>query len=1519
MANEIDERVVSMRFDNSQFEKNTQKSLSTIEKLKTALRFEGAQKGFDSVEKRASKLSLNPAKTAIDSVVKKFSVMEIAGVTAIANITNSVVNLGKRMARSLSLDQVNAGWDKYARKTTAVATLVSATRSDYEDAEKQMEDINEQLEKMLWFTDETSYNFTDMVDNMGKFISNGVKLDKAATAMEGVATWAAASGQNASTASRVMYNLSQAVGLGAVTLVDWRSIELANMATVEFKQNVIDVAKEMGKLPKGVEVTTETFRESLSEKWFDADVLSEVLSRYGSFSDKMNEVTSDLDLTATETLRYMDQLEKGTLDVGEAAERTGKSEEELVKILTELNSKENEVGRNAFKMAQEARTFSDAMEAIKDGVSTAWMRVFETVFGGYDEAKKLWTNLANWGYDVFAEPVNKLNDRITEFKEAGGFEEIKEGFSTIKSIASSMISPVTDVFKALFPKKDKSPLQETLKSFDLLKELDPDSIFSFEGIPKSVVLLHKLNTNITKLKENTENWLNAFKDSNGIGRLAALFRQIASLGKALFKPVKDGFTEVFGRSPLKKVADRLKSALRINPKQLSDGITFLTSRLGDFQFGVESNYDAIKDRFKGLFDFVANFGERSRDILSKLKDKILSVRENFTSFGDAFSKIKNFAVKAFQKIGESAPKVFDKIKEAIANAFSGKSVSDILSDVFTVGIGGGLTLALFNIGKFFKGLSTGDIGIFKTIKEFFSSLIDSLKTKSDFADSLRDISVSIAILAGSLLLLAMINPDSLRGAIGAVLIMVTSLVAVITQLNSLSTGSEKIGNLGDALKRHFDNKELSKIGTNLIKFAASILILSIALAILVPVIRNLGEMDLATLGQGLGAVIVLLAAFGGLSVMVEKLGGSMKGMGGAMLLMSVSMLIFTAAIKKLGEMDVEALRQGMAAIIVIMAAFGGLSVLINKLGGKLMATAGAMLIASAAIAIMAGSLAALSALNPGKLENAMTMLGILLVVIGVLGLTLGTMSNDFLKVSAGMLIISTAILVLVAALGALAIIPYDRLLNNLVLFGGVMIGLVAAGMIANAIVPGLLALSAALVAFGLAAVGIGAGIALIATGFSILAVAGPAGISILTGALLSIIGLIPVFATAVAQGIILFATTIMNGASVLAKAVVVCIVAIIESVAEGAGDILNAVVDLIIALIKGVFKLIPALIDTGKTLIKSIFKGAKDESKSAENEAESVGEGIGEGLQNGIESGADGAKDILGEAISGITDGAEAPDLSSMGGDMMNSLMSGTDGINLDSLMPEMDISSLNLEQYGGDAVGQEFIDTVASGMEANSESAKKSFVSVIEESIEAVKTKDADFMEAGINGVAGLINGMISKKADAYAAGETIGKQAVAGVKAGMDENSPSKATFEAGVFADLGLINGLLSLKKKVTGAGTELGESAIDGVNMAVASVYDAISDGDYQPVIRPVVDLSDVEKSAGEVSGYFGSGTSFGIASYTKASKVGTSVIEASGIQNGAGTSYTNVNNIYPQQVNNATVDYLFNKFNRAWGR
>lgn len=343
MSTTIDERVVEMRFDNKQFEAGVQTSMSTLDKLKQALHLDGVSKGLENVEAAAKNCKMSGLTSAVETVQTKFSALEVMAITTLANITNSAVNAGKKLVAAFTVDPIQSGFQEYELKMGSVQTIMASTG-------ETLETVNGYLAELNTYSDKTIYSFSDMTSNIGKFTNAGVKLDKAVLAIKGVSNEAAVSGANAQEASRAMYNFAQALSAGYVKLIDWKSIENANMATVEFKTQLLETAASIGTVTKtadGMYKTldgkvldaTHNFNDCLQDQWMTTDVLVDTLSDY-----------------ADET---------------------------------------TEIGKKAYAAAQDVKTFSMMMDTLKEAAQSGWATTWELLVGDFEEAKSLFTDLSN--------------------------------------------------------------------------------------------------------------------------------------------------------------------------------------------------------------------------------------------------------------------------------------------------------------------------------------------------------------------------------------------------------------------------------------------------------------------------------------------------------------------------------------------------------------------------------------------------------------------------------------------------------------------------------------------------------------------------------------------------------------------------------------------------------------------------------------------------------------------------------------------------------------------------------------------------------------------------------------------------------------------------------------------------------------------------------------------------------------------------------------------------------------------
>ena len=384
MSQEVDERVVEMRFDNAQFEKNVHQTMQSLEQLNDSLRLDGAEKGFEKIGDASAKVDFDEMQGALDNLSGKFSAVEVMGVAALSHITRQAVDTGERLVKSLSLDQVTSGWNKYAQKTASVQTIMNATG-------KSIAKVNGYLEKLMWFSDETSYGFTDMTSALSTLTSTGGSIEKMIPMIMGMANATAYAGKGAAEFQRVIYNLAQSYGTGAIQLIDWKSVEQAGVASQQLKQLLIDTGVELGKIKKGA-VTTGSFDNSLQKKWADREVMEKAFGKYAEFAEA---VKAELDANPN---KYHGQASQA---------------------IDALADKYDEVTVKAFKAAQEAKSFSEAVDATKDAVSSGWMETFDILFGNYEEAKGFWSDLAEEFWNMFAGGAAGRNNWLKNAFDSG--------------------------------------------------------------------------------------------------------------------------------------------------------------------------------------------------------------------------------------------------------------------------------------------------------------------------------------------------------------------------------------------------------------------------------------------------------------------------------------------------------------------------------------------------------------------------------------------------------------------------------------------------------------------------------------------------------------------------------------------------------------------------------------------------------------------------------------------------------------------------------------------------------------------------------------------------------------------------------------------------------------------------------------------------------------------------------------------------------------------------------------------
>lgn len=675
MSQEIDQRVVEMRFDNAQFEKNSRDTMRTLDKLKEKLSFKGAAKGLEQVQAASENVDFSGMEKGLDTVQAKFSALDVIAFTALQRITDKVISTGEQMVKSLSVDQITSGWDKYNEKTSNVQTIMNATG-------KSIDQVNGYLNKLMWYSDETSYSFNEMTSALSQMTAAGGKIDKMIPMIMGIANATADAGKMGFAFQSTIRNLTQSYSAGHLQLQDWKSLNLMGTATKALKQELIDTAVELGVIKEG-EVTIASFESSLQKKWANTKVMEKTFAKYASMMEAAYELTQkNPGMTSSEALEQL----KG--QYGELAER-------------------------AALAAQQATSFGQAIDSTKDAVSSKWMSVFETIFGNKEEATDTWTELANRLHDIFVPPIEALNDRMKEGLDSG-WQQMRDAFGdqadtyttvleklalTKGAVTEEAIEEEGSFAKALQKGKVNAELlttslSDTIKTYAELLETMDEGDPRYPYIQKDYEAFLKLNDAVADGSLDLEQYAEGLTEVSGREHLFnSLWNIMDAIGKVTGS-VHEAFTEIFPPTSGEQI------------HSIAEGLDLMTKKL----IITDESAANLKQTFKGIFAVVkvpltamttlAKTGARAFgvlvDVLRPVGAVLLKVAGNMGSFVSEMQSTllgSGTLSEKLEAIAKSAKKLLDPLTT--------------LGDVLKKSIGEKLSEARKEISKWADSLPDG--------------------------------------------------------------------------------------------------------------------------------------------------------------------------------------------------------------------------------------------------------------------------------------------------------------------------------------------------------------------------------------------------------------------------------------------------------------------------------------------------------------------------------------------------------------------------------------------------------------------------------------------------------------------------------------------------------------------------------------------------------------------------------------------------------------------------------------------
>lgn len=720
MSQEVDSRVVEMRFDNANFEKNTKQTISTIDRLMEKLQFKGAEKGFEKLDAAAENVDFATMQTSLDRLESKFSNLNIVATTALVNITNKFVDAGEKLVKSLSIDQVASGWDKYTEKTSNVQTIMNATG-------KSIDQVNGYLNKLMWYSDETSYSFSEMTSALSQMTAAGGNIDKMIPMIMGIANATADAGKTGFAFQSTIRNLTQSYSAGHLQLQDWKSLNLMGTATKALKQELIDTAVELGTLKKG-EVTIGTFESSLSKKWANTKVMEKTFEKYASMMEAAYEMTQkNKGMTSSEA------LEKLSGQYGELAER-------------------------AALAAQQATSFGQAIDSTKDAVSSKWMAVFETFFGNKEEATETWTELSDRLYDIFVPSIDGLNERLKDGLNSGWAQlqgrlgDQADAYSyTLQQVAlasgavtEDQITEAGSFTKALqqngvSAQLLKASLDEAQTSAEKLLTLSDKEMaakhYDRETIQRDAEAFAKLNAEIQNGTLDLDEYAQKIGELSGREHLVQSFWNIMDAIGKVVAPVKEAFSEIFPPAD----GERIYS--------FAERLDLMTQKL----IITDQTAEKIKKTFKGLFTvlkgvttILSKIGAVAKEAFSLLANAakpvaqvMLSVGAGLGDFLETIYKVATGSGTLREKLGgikTALTKLLSPV-DALGSMLKSTKIAQYIDTFLKKGEEStGLLGTLYSVGRrAFDGLSavirtaaSGGIGILGALGMAISTLLSKL-------------------------------------------------------------------------------------------------------------------------------------------------------------------------------------------------------------------------------------------------------------------------------------------------------------------------------------------------------------------------------------------------------------------------------------------------------------------------------------------------------------------------------------------------------------------------------------------------------------------------------------------------------------------------------------------------------------------------------------------------------------------------------------------------------------------------
>ena len=1064
----IDERILSMKFDNKQFESAVSTTMGTLTKLKMKLDAMGVTKGFEKLSQATKSVKtdgLNDLSAGVETVQARFSALQVVAMTAISRITNSVMTLGKKLVSAVTVDPIKDGFREYETQMNAVQTILANTQKEGTNVKI----VNAALDELNHYADKTIYNFTEMTRNIGTFTAAGVKLDASVSAIKGIANLAAISGSTSQQASTAMYQLSQALAAGTIRLMDWNSVVNAGMGGQVFQDALTRTSEHLKTGAKAAIAAKGSFRESLQTGWLTAEVLTQTLDQFATAADTQEE--------------YQAAVEKFV--------KQGYSKEEAVQMAN--------MAKTAGEAATKVKTFTQLIDTVKEALGSGWTTTWRTIIGDFEDARNLWTDVSNVLNDAINKSSDARNKIVSGWADLGGRTKLIEGLSNVFKGLASVIKPIQKAFREIFPPTTSKQLLDITENFRKFSEKLVISDKMAENLKRTFKGLFSIADMVKKAFEIVGSTITKVFSTGIFGSVLDIILTITGAIGDMFTAMNDGFKTSSLLESLGKMVSEIAKVF----KSAASGITVFGDILTEVGKGVAKALSSIWNGISTVFGWIAD-NVTVKDIVAGMVgggvyNTVKSFTDVFDQIGDTINNIFGKGEGKHTKLGMRISTFFGEVRSAIQAFTTGVSIASLVAIAGALGIlaASCRSLASMSIGDLAK--SVGAIGaMFLMLNKTFSSISASIKTfkaKGIMKAGLSAMAIAqaIKILTDALEKLSTMHIEDLAWGLAALAVEMKIFTSGLKSLAKveipLSTSvamlalAESCDTLGDAMQKFSGIpwqgmvsgligmggaltifvktfKMIGELKSGGMKNVANATALLIAANAMKPLAKALTDISLISwngiakglvgIGVTLGIFVKALTALDGLKNI-----GSFNS-----ILFSGSLVIAAKALKPIGDALTEisaiswdGIAKGLLGIGGALGAFVMALKVLDKLeytgSFDMLLEGGAILLAAQALSPIAKALSEIGSMSWDGVIKGLTGMGLALTELAVVSTVLGKVGNAFALLGAASLTLAVQGLEQIAgALQQLGSMSWSEIGHGLAAMGAAL-GEVALGSLLN--------------------------------------------------------------------------------------------------------------------------------------------------------------------------------------------------------------------------------------------------------------------------------------------------------------------------------------------------------------------------------------------------------------------------------------------------------------------------------------